>query len=65
MMRAPERLLAVREVAEWLGVSEAWVRDHCGRKRPHLPVVRLGRVLRFREEDIERFILELKEGRAA
>lgn len=38
-----DRLLSVSEVAEWLGVSSAWVRDHAqGRRLPKLPAVKLG-----------------------
>ena len=52
-----ERLLGVGEVASWLGVSPGWVRDHaCGRRRPKLPCVRLGKVLRFRRRDVEAFV---------
>lgn len=52
-----ERLLNVREVAAWLDVSTGWVRDHAtGRRRPLLPVVRLGKLLRFRAADVERFL---------
>jgi excisionase family DNA binding protein len=51
-----ERLLTVREVAQWLQVSEAWVRDHASRRRPVLPSVKLGKSLRFRREDVEDFI---------
>jgi Helix-turn-helix domain len=56
-----EKLLGVSEVAEWLGVSPGWVRDHARRKEPRLPVVRLGEVrgkglLKFRRQDIHRFI---------
>jgi excisionase family DNA binding protein len=53
------RLLGVKEVAEILGVSEGWVRDHATRKRPRLPVVKVGKYLRFRENDIERWIKEM------
>jgi len=52
----PERLLKPREVAEWLGVTEAWVRDHASRREPRLPVVKLGSAVRFRAKDIEEFI---------
>jgi predicted DNA-binding transcriptional regulator AlpA len=56
----PERLLTPKEVAQqWLGVSVAWVLDHSnGRRAPHLPSVKLGKVVRFRREDVERFIDE-------
>jgi excisionase family DNA binding protein len=53
-----DRLLTIKEVAEWLGVSNAWVYDHATRKKPFLPCVRLGELTRFRREEIERFIQE-------
>ena len=54
---AQAKLLTPREVSEWLGVSEAWVRDHAnGRRRPVLPSVKLGKTVRFRAEDVEQFI---------
>ena len=57
--RAGLRLLNLDQVAEQLGVSKAWVRDHATRRNPRIPVVRLGgkrALLRFRPEDIESFI---------
>lgn len=51
-----ERLLSPAELAEWLGVSPGWVRDHATRKEPRLPVVRLGKLLRFRAEEVEEFL---------
>jgi excisionase family DNA binding protein len=54
-----ERLLLPKEVAEWLGVSVSWVLDHAiGRRRPCLPSVKLGKIVRFRREDVQRFIEE-------
>jgi len=50
------RLLTPNEVAEWLGVSAAWVRDHATRKKPKLPSVRLGKLMRFREDEVQEFI---------
>jgi len=49
-------LMTVAEVARMLKVSEGWVRDHATRRQPLLPVVRLGRLLRFRRCDIEEFL---------
>jgi len=52
-------LLTLDQVANMLHVSKAWVRDHATRRNPRLPVVRFGdrrAVLRFRPQDIERFI---------
>ena len=58
-----ESLWTAKQVAQRLGVSVDWVHDHVSRKEPRLPVINLaeergrGRgVLRFRPEDIERFI---------
>ena len=51
-----QRLLTAQDVAERLGVSERWVRDHATRRSPRIPVVKLGPLLRFRVEDIEDFL---------
>lgn len=51
-----ERLLTPRQVAQWLGLSDRWVRDHATRRMPRIPSVKLGAILRFRPADIEEFI---------
>ena len=51
-----EPLLTPVEVGELLGVSPAWVREHAKRRRPRLPAVSLGKLLRFRRAEIERFL---------
>jgi hypothetical protein len=57
-----QRLLSVDEVADWLGVSTGWVRDHAaGRRRPRLPAIKLGDddgkgLWRFQPDAIEDFI---------
>ena len=52
-------LFTGQEVADILKVSYEWVWEHAtGRKRPKLPCVRLGSMLRFRREDLARFIQE-------
>jgi excisionase family DNA binding protein len=56
MAAATARLLSPGEVANWLGVSSGWVRDHATRKDPRIRVVRVGKLLRFRPEDVEAFI---------
>jgi predicted DNA-binding transcriptional regulator AlpA len=57
LLMVPKKLLTPRQIAEWLGVSPAWVLDHSnGRRRPHLPSVKLGKAVRFRREDVEAFI---------
>lgn len=54
--RGDERLLTPREVAERLGVSERWVRDHATRRYPRIVAVKLGSLLRFRWTDVEEFL---------
>src|SRR5258708_6419388 len=51
-----ERLLTPTEVADRLGVSPRWVRDHATRREPRIPSVRLGSLLRFRWSDIAEFL---------
>jgi len=58
----PKRLLDVSDVAEWLGVSKGWIRDHAsGRRQPRLFAIKLGPakgkgLWKFREEDVHQFI---------
>jgi excisionase family DNA binding protein len=59
-LRSP--LLTVRQVAEWLNVSPSWVRDHAtNRRRPALPALKLGKSLRFREDQLTEWIRQLSE----
>src|ERR1700743_2555047 len=52
-------LLTVEDVGRRLNVSKDWVWDHCSRKSPKLPVIRMGDgALRFRASAIEAFIDE-------
>ena len=50
------RLLGPGDVARWLGVSAGWVRDHATRKQPRIKAVKIGKLLRFKAEDVEDFI---------
>jgi len=59
-----EKLLTPREVAPWLDVSVDWVQDHATTKEPLVPSVRIGKLLRFRREDIEEFIERQAQRRA-
>jgi predicted DNA-binding transcriptional regulator AlpA len=54
-----DRLLNARQVAERLGVSERWVRDHTTRRSPKIRGVKLGMMMRYRRADIDRFMQEL------
>jgi hypothetical protein len=46
------QLIGPAEVARLLGVSSGWVRDHATRKTPRIPMLRMGRLMRFRPADI-------------
>jgi excisionase family DNA binding protein len=59
---ARARLLTVREVADWLAISETWVRDHAaGRRRPALPAIRLGKSMRFNETAVSQWLLDMSK----
>jgi hypothetical protein len=54
-----EPLLTADDVAKRLNVSTDWVWDHSSRKKPLLPVIRMGDgTLRYRASNIEAFIDE-------
>ena len=54
-----EPLLTAEDVAKRLNVSTDWVWDHSSRKKPLLPVIRMGDgTLRYRASGIESFIDE-------
>jgi hypothetical protein len=54
-----EPLLTADDVAKRLNVSTDWVWDHSSRKKPLLPVIRMGDgTLRYRGSNIEAFIDE-------
>jgi excisionase family DNA binding protein len=54
---AIEHLLSVEEVVQLLGVSRAWVLAHAnGNRRPELPSVKLGKAVKFRPQQLEKFI---------
>jgi excisionase family DNA binding protein len=56
------QLLTVQQVSEWLNVSPSWVRDHAtNRRRPALPALKLGKSLRFREDQLAEWIRQLSE----
>jgi excisionase family DNA binding protein len=56
IVSAIDQLLTVEEVARVLHVSTGWVYDHADRKQPLIPSVRLGKAVRFRARDVEKFI---------
>ena len=60
-----DKLLTPREVASWLDVSVDWVQDHATTKEPRIPALRMGKLLRFRREEIEAFITDRAQRRPA
>lgn len=55
----PDPLLTAEDVAHRLNVSTDWVWDHSSRKKPYLPVIRLGDgTLRYRSHEIDEFVHE-------
>ena len=57
--RETDCLLTAVDVAKRLNVSTDWVWDHSSRKKPLLPVIRMGDgTLRYRSSGIELFIDE-------
>jgi predicted DNA-binding transcriptional regulator AlpA len=60
-----EPLLTAEDVARRLNVSTDWVWDHSSRRKPLLPVIRMGDgTLRYRHSGIEAFVDE-QERRSA
>jgi len=60
-----EPLLTAEDVARRLNVSTDWVWDHSSRRKPLLPVIRMGDgTLRYRASGIEAFVDE-QERRSA
>jgi hypothetical protein len=60
-----EPLLTAEDVAKRLNVSTDWVWDHSSRRKPLLPVIRMGDgTLRYRRNGIEAFVDE-QERRSA
>jgi hypothetical protein len=62
--RNGQQLLGPSDVAKWLGVSAGWVRDHATRKDPRIKAIKIGKLLRFRPEDVEDFLRESTENAA-
>lgn len=54
MTSSSEALLTPTEVAAWLKKSKSWV--YGAASSGQLPVTRIGRDLRFRREDLERWL---------
>lgn len=56
-----EHLLDTEDLMQWLGVSRGWVLDHAsGRRRPQIPHVKIGRLIRFNATEIQAWLDEQK-----
>lgn len=51
-----EQLLNIKEAAKFLSVKESWIRSAVFKQE--IPIVKLGRLVRFRRSDLENFIKE-------
>jgi len=56
------RLMTLKEVAEYLQVAETTIRNRDYRIRNGLRTVRVGRSLRFRQEDVQDYVKRNVEG---
>jgi len=52
----PDKLLTVNQLAEKLQVSSVWIYQKVS--KGEIPVIRLGRVIRFSEEAVNRWLEE-------
>jgi hypothetical protein len=58
---SPQRLtyierLTPQEVEHILSVKHEWIKDHTTRIEPIIPHIRMGRTIRFRRADIQKFL---------
>jgi predicted DNA-binding transcriptional regulator AlpA len=55
------RLLKVQEVADHLGVSVQWIYEHStGKVEPVIPNLKLGKYRRYRLDEIERWLKQIR-----
>jgi predicted DNA-binding transcriptional regulator AlpA len=50
-----DRLLNQKEVADWIGMSEAWL-EQCRFKGIGIPYIKLGRACRYKKSEVQRGI---------
>lgn len=55
-----ERLVSARELADWLGMSTAWVLDKW--EAGALPGFKIGRAVRFRESEVAAWLESCRRG---
>jgi excisionase family DNA binding protein len=55
-------LLTRKQAAEFLGVQPNTLCTWAGTRRHCIPIVRIGRTVRYRRSDLERFVVEHIDG---
>ncbi len=55
MTETYDRLLNQKEVAEWIGMSEAWM-EMCRFRGVGIPYIKIGRACRYRTSDVQEYI---------
>lgn len=50
-----DKLLSQKEVADWIGMSEAWL-EQCRFKKKGIPWIKIGKSCRYRTSDVRRWI---------
>lgn len=56
----PEPLMSVQDLAHWLNVKPSWVQHNY--RTAGLPTLSIGRQLRFRRQDVERWLAAQERG---
>lgn len=62
----PKQVMTAAEAAEYLRIALSTLRHWCGEDPPRVPFVRLSaRVVRFRKQDLDRFLSRKVQGNGA
>jgi excisionase family DNA binding protein len=62
MVTNHQNLRTRKEAADYLGLKEQTLASWACTKRYHLPFVRIGRLVKYRQQDLDAFILENRIG---
>jgi predicted DNA-binding transcriptional regulator AlpA len=55
MSEFSDQLLTQKQVAQWIGMSEAWL-EQCRFRKKGLPWVKIGKSCRYRKSDVAKWI---------
>ena len=50
-----DKLLTQKEVANWIGMSEAWL-EQCRFRKKGIPWIKIGKSCRYRTSEIQRWL---------